>query len=32
MPNTGGVVLERLAELFDEYRGADTRLRNRRAV
>jgi hypothetical protein len=28
----GGVMLERLAELFDEHRGANTRVRSRRAA
>jgi hypothetical protein len=28
----GGVMLERLAELFEEDRGADTRVRSRRAA
>ena len=28
----GGVMLERLAELFDEDRGADTRVKSRRAA
>ena len=28
----GGVMLERLAELFDEDRGANTRVRSRRAA